>query len=76
MAISFTDNLTNSRTFLAAMAAILFYDTVNTLAKEYQIIWKERKFGLVKVAYFMNRYFAVMGMSLYMVSLVPLTVAI
>lgn len=69
MAISFHDNLTNSRTFLAAMAAILFYDTLNTLPKEYRIIWKERKFGLVKVAYFIKRYFGVMGMALYMVSL-------
>ena len=68
MAISFQDNLTNSRTFLAAMSAILFYDTLNTMHREVQIIWKERKWGLVKIAYFMNRYCAVIGMSLYMVS--------
>ena len=49
MPISFEDNLVNSRTFLACMACLLFWESITSMPKETELIWRQRKWGLVKV---------------------------
>lgn len=56
----------NSRTFLACMACLLFWESITSMPKEIELIWRQRKWGLVKGAYLLNKYCAIIGMILYL----------
>lgn len=69
MAIALADQLHASRTILACMSAILFYDAFASLPKEWRIIWNGRKnIGFVKACCVVNKYGSILAMIMYLVS--------
>jgi len=52
---------------LACMCAILYWEFINSFMNEYRLIWRGSEWGTVKIAFFINRYSAVIGMTMYLV---------
>lgn len=59
--------LSNSRTVVACACAIYYWEFLNTWTQETRLIWRGSEWGLVKVCYLINRYAALIAMTMFLV---------